>query len=156
MKNSVHLSFRMSRSLLAFAAFILPATVLFLNTATSVAVAQSTTQANTEATGNNAASSSHLDLSSNERLKKLSANDIVIASIAFKDGLDSTGQIKELVNRRPWGIGTPETADEIKKQLETQSPFLIITLTKEQVLKLDDHRDIIRWVLVQSPTTACE
>lgn len=100
-------------------------------------------------------STSHLDLSSNECLKKLDDNDIVIASIAFTDGLNSAEQLKELLKRKPWGVGTPATADEIKTQLEVQSPFLIITLTKEQVLTLDDHRDIIRWVLVQSTTTTC-
>ena len=64
--------------------------------------------------------------------------------------------MKELLKRKPWGAGTPDTADEIEAQLNTQSPFLIITLTKKQVLTLDDHRDIIRWVLVQSTSKSCE
>lgn len=158
MKKFVHLAVFLTEKLIAFAAFVLLALAIVVipGTATTVAVAQSATQATSQVTGNNTTSSSHLDLSSNECLQKLNAKDIVIASIAFKDGLNSAEQFKELVKRRPWGIGTPETAVEIKKQLETQSPFLIITLTKEQVLTLDDHRDIIRWVLVQSPVTACE
>jgi len=38
--------------------------------------------------------SSRRDLSSNECLKKLDNSDLVIASIAFKDGLDSSTQLK--------------------------------------------------------------
>lgn len=107
------------------------------------------------ATDSETTSTSHLDLSSNECLKRLDNTDVVIASIAFKDGLNSAGQLKELIKRKPWGVGTPATADEIKAQLDVQSPFLIITLSKEQVLTLDDHRDIIKWVLVQSTSSSC-
>lgn len=99
---------------------------------------------------------SHRKLSNNECLKKLDNSDLVIASIAFKDGLNSSAQIKELLKRKPWGAGTADTDDEIKAQLDTQSPFLIITLTKEQALTLDNHRDIIRWILVQSTSKPCE
>ncbi len=113
---------------------------------TSAAVAQST----------DSTSTSHLDLSSNECLKQLNADDIVIASIAFNGGLDSMDQLKELVRRKPWGNGTEKTTEEIQTQLETQSPFLVITLTKQQALTLDNHRDIIKWILVQSPTKVCK
>ncbi len=108
-----------------------------------------------QSTDSDTTSTSHVDLSSNECLKQLNDTDTVIASIAFNDGLNSAEQLKELIKRKPWGVGTPATGDEIKAQLEVQSPFLIITLTKAQVLTLDDHRDIIRWVLVQSTSTSC-
>jgi len=98
----------------------------------------------------------HLSLSSNECLKQLAANDPVIVSIAFKDGATGFGQLKELVSRNPWGSITADTQKEIDDQLATQSPFLIITLTKKQALTLDDHRDIIRWTLVQSTTKTCQ
>ena len=123
--------------------------VLALNVAGTAAVRADTSKETANTT-------SHRDLSSNECLKKLDNADRVIASIAFKDGLNSSAQLKELVKRRPWGAGTADTADEIKAQLNTQSPFLIITLTKEQALTLDNHRDIIRWVLVQSTSKSCE
>ncbi len=107
--------------------------------------------------GNKTASSTpERDLKNNACLKKLDSSDIVIASIAFKDGLNSSAQLKELVKRKPWGAGTPATSEEIQTQLDTQSPFLIITLTKKQALTLDNHRDIIRWVLVQSTSKSCE
>lgn len=117
---------------------------------------QTGTGAATQDSTNSSSSKSHRDLSTNECLKQLNDADQVIASIAFKDGLDSAEQFKELVRRRPWGVGTFATADEIKSQLKTQSPFLIITLTKKQALTLDDHRDIIRWVLVQSINKPCK
>lgn len=98
----------------------------------------------------------HLDLSSNKCLQQLADSDPVIVSIAFRDGAAGFGQLKELVNRNPWGSVTAVTKEEIEKQINTQSPFLIITLTKKQVLTLDDHRDIIRWTLVQSTTKVCE
>ena len=102
------------------------------------------------------ASNSHRNISSNECLQKLSDDDTVIASIAFKDGVTGFAQLEELVKRNPWGSITDVTKKEIEQQLNTQSPFLIITLTKQQTLKLDEHRDIIRWVLVQSTTKSCE
>ena len=101
-------------------------------------------------------STSHLDLNSNECLKQLGGSDIVIASIAFKDGVTGFSQLQELVKRRPWGNVGEKTREEIQTQLDTQSPFLIITLTKNQALSLENHRDIIRWVLVQSPTRPCQ
>ena len=122
--------------------------VVLLNVAGTAAVRADTSKETANTT-------SHRDLSSNECLKKLDNADRVIASIAFKEGLNSSAQLKELVKRRPWGAGTADTADEIKAQLNTQSPFLIITLTKEQALTLDNHRDIIRWVLVQSTSKSC-
>lgn len=115
-----------------------------------------TTAAETPSSDNSNATSSYLDLSTNECLNKLSSNDPVIASIAFKDGVTGFSQLKELVERKPWGEISATTAKEIEAQIETQSPFLIITLTKEQTLTLDNHRDIIRWILVQSTTTTCE
>lgn len=98
----------------------------------------------------------HLDLSSNKCLQQLADNDPVIVSIAFRDGANGFGQLKELVERSPWGRVTATTKEEIQKQIDTQSPFLIITLTKKQALILDDHRDIIRWTLVQSTNKVCE
>ncbi len=130
-------------------------TAIFL---AGTASAQSITQ--TPGSGNSAksesASSSHLDLSTNECLNNLNDHDIVIASIAFNDGVAGHSQLKELVSRQPWGALTAGTVKEIRQQLDTLSPFLIITLTKKQVLTLDNHRDIIRWVLVQSTTKPCE
>jgi len=134
-------------------------TIIHIATATVLVIllnAASAEFAGANTKDSNADSTSHLDLSSNECLKKLGDNDPVIASIAFKDGLDGSGQLKELVKRRPWGAGTANTAEEIKSQIETQSPFLIITLTKAQALTLDKHRDIIRWILVQSTSKSCE
>lgn len=95
------------------------------------------------------------DLSSNECLKQLDDYDEVIASIAFKDGVAGFTQLEELVKRKPWGSITDVTKTEIEQQLEAQSPFLIITLTKQQALTLDNHRDIILWILVQSTTKPC-
>ena len=102
------------------------------------------------------AQTTHLDLSSNECLKQLTDTDPVIISIAFKDGATGFGQLQELVSRNPWGTITAATQKEIDDQIVTQSPFLIITLTKKQALTLDDHRDIIRWTLVQSTTKTCQ
>lgn len=126
--------------------------VIALNAASAELASAESVTTNTKDTD----STSHLDLSSNECLKNLDNNDLVITSIAFKDGLDGSRQLKELVKRRPWGAGTANTTEEIKSQIETQSPFLIITLTKEQALTLDKHRDIIRWILVQSTSKSCE
>ena len=131
------------------------ALVFVVGVLSSATIAQANDEANNQVK-DDASSTSHRDLASNECLQKLNNSDLVIASIAFIDGLDSSNQFKELVKRKPWGEGTPQTADEIKEQLDTQSSFLIITLTKEQVLTLDDHRDIIRWVLVASPSKTCE
>ena len=128
---------------------LMTALVLVLN-----AAGTATLFANTSNSSESVASGR--DLSNNECLKKLDRSDLVIASIAFKDGLNSSAQLKELLKRRPWGAVTPQTEEEIKTQLDTQSPFLIITLTKEQALTLDNHRDIIRWVLVQSTSKSCE
>ncbi len=148
----VNLSANPLANFLASLAIILP-----IYTASSPATAQATEDESTgsEASDSARTSSSHLDLSSNDCLKQLDDTDIVIASMAFVDGLNGFAQLKELVARRPWGVGTPDTADEIKSQMETQSPFLIISLTKAQVLTLDDHRDIIKWVLVQSTSQVC-
>jgi len=81
---------------------------------------------------------------------------IIDADGAFKDGATGFGQLQELVSRNPWGTITAATQKEIDDQIVTQSPFLIITLTKKQALALDDHRDIIRWTLVQSTTKTCQ
>lgn len=138
----------------ALVTVVATAVIAGLATPNSVAYAQTTSANNTG--DNTQESKSHRQLSSNDCLRKLDDNDLVIASIAFKDGLDGSAQLNELVSRKPWGTGTPDTAEEIKSQLETKSPFLIITLTKNQALTLDDHRDIIRWVLVQSTSKTCE
>ncbi len=123
-----------------------------------VAHAQSTDDQTTAAaqSADKATSTSHLNLRDNECLNALDDRDIVIASIAFKDGVNGFDQLKELVKRKPWGIVNSDTRKEIEDQIKTLSPFLIIRLTKKQALTLDDHRDIILWVLVQSTSKPCK
>ena len=98
MKSHLHPLHSLSKGLIASLLASMAVILIFSSTST-LAVAQSNDGDST--------SSSHLDLSSNECLKKLSDNDIVIASIAFIDGLNSSEQLKELVKRKPWGVGTP-------------------------------------------------
>ena len=101
-------------------------------------------------------SSDKQNLHNNKCLQTLNDNDKVIVSVAFHSGAGGFTQLKELISRKPWGEAAhPALDEEIKTLIKQQSPFLIATMTKSQALQLEDHRDLIKWILVQSTEKAC-
>ena len=97
-----------------------------------------------------------LNLNNNKCLQTLNDNDKVIVSAAFHSGAEGFTQLKELIGRKPWGEAAyPALDEEIKTLINQESPFLIATMTKSQALQLEQHRDLIKWILVQSTEKAC-
>lgn len=96
------------------------------------------------------------NLHNNDCLQQLKDTDEVMVSAAFHDGAGGFGQLKELINRKPWGAAIRYTMqEEINKLIRQESPFLMVKMTKKQALQLESHRDLIKWILVQSTETAC-
>lgn len=96
------------------------------------------------------------NLENNDCLKKLKDTDEVFVSAAFHDGAGGFGQLVELISRKPWGVAVRASMQmEIEKLIKQQSPFLMVTMTKKQALQLESHRDLIKWILVQSTETSC-
>lgn len=95
-------------------------------------------------------------LTNNECFMKLRDSDKVIVTAAFHSGAEGFADLQQLVDRKPWGEALSSVQREEIKKLHTEaSPFLIMTLSKKQALVLEDHRDLIKWILVQSTTTPC-
>jgi len=96
------------------------------------------------------------NLNNNKCLQTLNDNDNVIVSAAFHSGAGGFIQLKELMARKPWGEAAyPALDEEIETLVKQESPFLIATMTKAQALLLEQHRDLIKWILVQSTEKAC-
>jgi len=89
-------------------------------------------------------------------LRQLASQDEVIVSVAFHNGTGGFGQLKELIERQPWGTADVNLQTQLDKLVDELSPFLIVKINKKQALALDDHRDLIKWILVQSTDKACE
>lgn len=103
-----------------------------------------------------AANSDQQNLHNNNCLQQLKDTDEVMVSAAFHDGAGGFSQLKELINRKPWGVAIRHTMQaEIDKLIKQESPFLMVKMTKKQALKLESHRDLIKWILVQSTETVC-
>ena len=95
-------------------------------------------------------------LQNNECFMNLRDTDKVIVTAAFHSGAEGFAELQQLVDRKPWGEALSTAQREEIARLEKEaSPFLIITLSKKQALVLEDHRDLIKWILVQSTTTPC-
>jgi len=95
------------------------------------------------------------DLSNNPCLHQLADGDEVVVTAAFYDGTGGFSQLEELIDRKPWGsIGTA-LQSQLDQLVDELSPFLIVKLTKKQALALDSHRDLIKWILVQSTDKVC-
>ena len=100
--------------------------------------------------------SSDRTLNTNKCLQSLSENDKLVVSAAFHDGAGGFRQLEELLAREPWGyVADPVLQAELDTLVKQQSPFLIATMTKKQALLLENHRDLIKWILVQSTEKAC-
>jgi len=96
------------------------------------------------------------NLADNECFARLSDSDKVIITAAFHSGAEGFTELQELIARKPWGEAVTTAQRKEIATLEKQaSPFLIMTLTKKQALVLEEHRDLIKWILVQSTTTPC-
>jgi len=94
-------------------------------------------------------------LSANPCLQQLNDRDEVVVTAAFHDGTGGFGQLKELIARKPWGSIGIAIQSQLDQLVDELSPFLIVNLTKKQALALDSHRDLIKWILVQSTDKAC-
>ncbi len=95
-------------------------------------------------------------LQDNKCLQQLKDTDLVVVSAAFHDGTGGFSQLKELTSREPWGNAVSiDMKESLEKLLRDHSPFLILQMTKKQAIVLDDHRDLIKWVLVQSLEKTC-
>ena len=94
-------------------------------------------------------------LSANPCLQQLKDKEEVVITAAFHDGTGGFGQLKELIARKPWGTVGTTLQSQLDQLVEELSPFLIVNLTKKQALTLDSHRDLIKWILVQSTDKAC-
>ena len=95
-------------------------------------------------------------LSNNKCLMALGDREQIIVTAAFHDGANGFGQLKQLIERKPWGDEIRSTLTQEIEQLKKEaSPFLIVRLTKKQALMLEDHRDLIKWILVQSTSKPC-
>ena len=87
---------------------------------------------------------------------QLQDSDKVIVTAAFHSGAEGFADLQSLIQRKPWGEALSSVQrEEIKKLQKEASPFFIMTLSKKQALLLEDHRDLIKWILVQSTTTPC-
>jgi hypothetical protein len=110
------------------------------------------------ASESNAASSPNpaQHLTNNTCFMQLRDTDKVIVTAAFHSGAEGFTELQQLIDRKPWGEALSSVQrEEITTLQKEASPFLIVTLTKKQALILEDHRDLIKWILVQSTTTAC-
>ena len=94
-------------------------------------------------------------LSANPCLQQLNDRDEVVVTAAFHDGTAGFGQLKELIARKPWGSVRASLQSQLDQLIDEVSPFLIVNITKKQALELDSHRDLIKWVLVQSTNRTC-
>lgn len=94
-------------------------------------------------------------LSANACLQQLNDTDEVVVTAAFHNGIGGFGQLKELIARNPWGSVNEATQQQLDQLIDELSPFLIVTLSKQQALVLDEHRDLIKWILVQSTDKTC-
>ncbi len=95
-------------------------------------------------------------LTNNECLMALDDREEIIVTAAFHDGAGGFGQLQQLLDRKPWGDAVRSSLKlEIEKLINEASPFLIVTLTKKQALMLEEHRDLIKWILVQSTSKPC-
>lgn len=94
-------------------------------------------------------------LSANACLQQLNDNDEVVVTAAFHEGIGGFGQLEELIARKPWGSIGVAIQTQLDQLIEELSPFLIVKVTKKQALALDSHRDLIKWILVQSTDTVC-
>ena len=87
---------------------------------------------------------------------QLQDSDKIIVTAAFHTGAEGFSDLQTLIDRKPWGEAISSAQrEEIRKLEKEASPFLIMTLSKKQALILEDHRDLIKWILVQSTTTPC-
>lgn len=103
-----------------------------------------------------AADNNARNLHNNKCLQQLNDSDEVMVSAAFHDGAGGFGQLQELIDRQPWGVAVPHSMQqEIEKLLAQKSPFLMVVMTKKQALQLESHRDLIKWILVQSTEKPC-
>lgn len=95
-------------------------------------------------------------LNNNKCFVQLQDSDKVIVTAAFHSGGEGFADLQQLIARKPWGEALSTSQREEIEQLEKEgSPFLVVTLSKKQALVLEDHRDLIKWILVQSTTTPC-
>lgn len=117
----------------------------------AVAIAFASTGTHLHAQNNSA---QHLQY--NQCFMDLQDNDRVIVTAAFHSGAEGFTDLQQLIARKPWGeaLSTAQR-EEITKLQKEASPFLILTLSKKQALLLEDHRDLIKWILVQSTTKPC-
>lgn len=96
------------------------------------------------------------NLNNNKCLSTLQDTDKIMVSAAFHNGGGGFGQLQELLDRKPWGhVSDPVMNQELDTLLKQKSPFLIVTMTKKQALLLESHRDLIKWILIQSTEKAC-
>ncbi len=94
-------------------------------------------------------------LSANPCLQQLDDRDKVVVTAAFHDGTGGYDQLKELIARKPWGTIGLAVQAQLDQLVDELSPFLIVEITKKQALTLDAHRDLIKWILVQSTDKSC-
>jgi hypothetical protein len=94
-------------------------------------------------------------LSANACLQQLADKDEVVVTAAFHDGIGGFKQLEELIARNPWGNVEESIQTQLDKLVDELSPFLIVKVNKKQALMLDSHRDLIKWILVQSTDKAC-
>ena len=94
-------------------------------------------------------------LSANACLQQLADKDEVVVTAAFHDGIGGFKQLEELIARNPWGNVEDSIQSQLDKLVDELSPFLIVKVNKKQALMLDSHRDLIKWILVQSTDKAC-
>ena len=127
---------------------------MMLNTGIILLLAIVLSAAHNPATASDAASPAE-KLSANACLQQLNDNDEVVVTAAFHDGIGGFGQLKELIARNPWGSVNDVTQQQLDQLIDELSPFLVVTLSKQQALVLDDHRDLIKWILVQSTDKTC-
>ncbi len=103
-----------------------------------------------------AQSNSAQHLTNNKCLMALGDREQIIVTAAFHEGANGFGQLQQLIDRKPWGDEIRSTLkQEIEQLIREASPFLIVTLTKSQALILEDHRDLIKWILIQSTSKPC-
>lgn len=103
-----------------------------------------------------AGNSDEQNLNNNKCLQSLNDNDKIVVSAAFHEGAGGFRQLKEFLAREPWGyVADLAMKQEIDTLIKQESPFLIVTMTKKQALLLESHRDLIKWILVQSTEKAC-
>jgi len=94
-------------------------------------------------------------LRDNSCLSQLSDRDEVVVTAAFHDGAAGFEQLQELIARKPWGTIGVKVQSQLEQLTNELSPFLVISITKKQALALDSHRDLIKWILVQSTDKEC-